>query len=621
MNEHTNGADGAPASPGFYPPPSQSAEGTSTPAPRADRFPLDPAEEPESAASKPFYQRIPRPVVIGGVVVAALFLLAMAGSRLAGSLSSDEQAYVFYEVQKGELPIVVTERGNLESQDSIKIQCEVDDIEGDGIRGTPILSIVPNGSSVKKGDLLVEFDTSNHVERLDRQVLDTERAKSEQIQARVKFENQKTQNETNRAEAKLAVDLAELALKQFEDETGGTFQLDLQDVELQIQEAQASKLIEETNLTGVEQLYKLGYRSGGELAQARLSAMKADRQLATTVAKKKELVQYEYLKRKLELEGAVKSAERKLLQVERDNEAELEQAKAAMDGADRSLAKEEERLQRYQSQVNNSKIIAELDGMVAYATGSSPWRRYDIREGAAVYPSQTILTLPNLKKMQVKTSIHESVLDQVKAGMRAIVRVDALPDQSYIGSVHSIAVLPDQNNWMGADTKVYETVVTIDEEVDQIKPGMTAVVEIQVARLKGVISIPVQAAVQVGQETWCYVGESAERRKVTIGRSNDKFVEIKSGLEPGERVVLNPSSVPDTASTGATEIAPAKGYTELPPEEELPPTTAENDGAQSEDEKQREAWRERQRERSRESGVGSERSRGRDRGRSRGRGR
>ena len=52
---------------------------------------------------------------------------------------------------------------------------------------------------------------------------------------------------------------AKLGTEQFEDEDGGTYQIDLQAVELLIQEARAGQLIEKTNLEGVEQLYKLGY--------------------------------------------------------------------------------------------------------------------------------------------------------------------------------------------------------------------------------------------------------------------------------------------------------------------------------------------------------------------------
>ncbi len=509
-------------------------------------------------------------------------LLAMALAVLIGigavaaltdSLRTKSVALVEYTMRRGTLPIVVTERGNLESQSDVKIICQVDDVENDGIHGTPIVFIVPNGASVEEGQLLVELDSSSLRERLDRQLLDTERARSDQIQAKVRYENQLTQNKTSRADAQLQVDLAELALKQFEDEDGGTFQIELQDVELLIQEAQASKLIEATNLEGVEQLYKLGYRSSGELAQARLSALKAERQLATAISRKKELVDYKYRKTKLELQGNVESAKRALLQVERDNEAFLEQARAAMEAADEALKKEEERLARYRDQLAKCKLFAPRDGMVAYASGQGRRWSEPIREGAAVRPRQAILSLPNLRRMQVKTSVHESVLDQVRAGLPVTVRVDPFPERLYSGTVKSVAVLPDQDSWLSSDTKVYETVVTIDEDVEQLKPGMTAVVEIHVDRLENVLSVPVQAVVQIGEESWCYVsaGGDVDRRPIELGRSNDKFVEIRSGLEEGDVVVLNPMAIVDEDRRDESTIAPENTGPEPPPRESEEP--------------------------------------------------
>jgi hypothetical protein len=94
---------------------------------------------------------------------------------------------------------------------------------------------------------------------------------------------------------------------------------------------------------------------------------------------------------------------------------------------------------------------------------------------------------------------------------------------------------------------VYETVVTVDQDVDQLKPGMTAVVEIHVDRLVDVISIPVQAVVQIQKQVWCYVDQQGTpvRVPLKLGRSNEKFVEILEGLEEGQRVVLNPMAIFD----------------------------------------------------------------------------
>ena len=106
--------------------------------------------------------------------------LAITGIVLVTSLarSSDDskaadRPLVFFTVQPRDLPIIVTERGVLESQKNVQVVCEVDDIPSDAIEGTAILWIIENGSMVKKGDLVVELETTSHVERLDEELIDT----------------------------------------------------------------------------------------------------------------------------------------------------------------------------------------------------------------------------------------------------------------------------------------------------------------------------------------------------------------------------------------------------------------------------------------------------------------
>ena len=511
-------------------------------------LPLRPAQGSAPATSSPssvvqngklWLRRLFGLAVVTVVIVGVWRVLDSGGTKVDGQI-------VYHTVKRTDLDITVTERGNLESQINEVVFCEVDDVREDGINGTPIVWIVDNGASVKKGELIVELDSAPIRERLDAQVLQVEEEKAEFIQADVEYMNQEKQNETSLAEAKLKVDLAQLSLEQFGDESAGTFQLDLQDIELSIQTAEADQLIQQTNLRGVETLYKLGYRSSGELAEARLETLKAERTLAKAISSKREKVKYEFNKMKMELEGALDSSRRAQEQVKLDNLANLAQSKARLQSSREQLRKEEERLARYSSQVEKCKIYAPQDGMVAYYVGSR-YRREEIRAGAPVRPRQKILTLPNLQQMQVKTAIHESVLDQVKPNLSASVTVDAFPDTQYPASVESVAVLPDQGGWLSSDTKVYTTIVAIDDEVQQLKPGMTAVVDIHVAHLDDVVAIPVQAVVQIGNATWCYVEHNGrhERRDIELGMSNSKYVEVKTGLSPGQHLVLNPSLFQD----------------------------------------------------------------------------
>ncbi len=481
------------------------------------------------------------------VLITCAAVLVVGVAALLRDVGRPADTFIYYTVTRGSLPIAVTERGNLESQDTVEIMCEVENA-GDrmGNTGTQILYIIPNGASVKKGDLLVELDAAPLQERKDSQFLSLERAKAEKIQAEVRYDNQLTQNQTAINEAELDLELAIMDVEMYEDEEGGTFQIEMQDVVMAIQEAQAEMLIRDTDLKAVEELYKLGYKSKGEVAAARLGKLRADSSLASKMARQKQLRRYTYEREKKQRQGALDTAERNRKQVERDNESSEAQALAAKNSAIRAYEKEQERYDRYEEQLELCKIYAPQDGMVAYAMGDG--RRgggSSIEEGAFVRQRQNILTLPSLNRMQVNTAVHESVLDQVRVGLPATIRVDAFPDRSYTGSVKSVAVLPDQGGWMSSDTKVYKTLVTIDEEVVQLKPGMTAVVEIDIETLRNVISVPIQAIVQRGKENSCYVNEGGRvnKRTVVLGRTNDKFVEIKEGLEEGERVVLNPSAI------------------------------------------------------------------------------
>ena len=440
----------------------------------------------------------------------AIGLLFVGIATIVNDLGSADSTFVLYTVQRGDLPIVVTESGDLESQKKTKIICEVESVsfERSSSSGTQILSIVPDGTFVKADELLVELDSAPLQERLDTQT---------------------------------------------------------QDTELAIQQAQAERLIAATDLRGFEELYKLGYKSKGDLAGAQLKSLGADRKLAREISDRKMKVEYEYIKTNLELKGASATAKRSLIQVERDNKAQLQQALAARDTATRSLKKEQERLKKYTAQLDKCRIYAPHNGMVTYAMENRWSTTSNISEGAIVRQRQELINLPDLSRMQVKTSVHETVQDQITPGMAVTVKVEAAGNKTFRGTVKSVGVLPERGNYFNSDIKVYTTIVTIDEEVDLLKPGMTAVADIHVDLLKDVVTVPVQAIVQIGDESWCYVsaGSNVERRPVDVGQSNDKFVEIKSGLTAGEQIVLNTGAIMDESSDSASKSS-EEGDEEVP---------------------------------------------------------
>ena len=510
---------------------------------------------------------------LGLLLAAGLAVLALSVRSLATNLSGPSQAFVYYTVARSDLPIVVTERGNLESQQETTIRCDVESrgYDRSGTSGTQIIFIVPNGSSVKQDDLLVELDSAQIREELADQEIDFEQAKAAEIQARAKRDNQITQNQTAKENAALQVKLAELELKMFTDQESGTYHLaveeikrELEDIDNKILAAEASLKLKRNDHRGIEELFKLGYAGKSQLDQSSLELLRARsereaaiRGLETKLASLDKKQNYERQMELLQLEGNLATAQRNKKQVEVDNVSALAQAEAALDAATKSLQKEEEQLEKLKIQLANCKIYAPHDGMVVY---QSEWGRDPIAEGTFVRERQRIIALPNLTKMQVKAYVHESVLDQVDPGQRATVRVDPFPDRTYQGVVESVGVVPADRGRYSRDVKTYETIVKIEGTVGQLKPGMTAVVEIDIDRIPDVLAVPIQAVVQIKQDTWCYVeGDGGvEQRMVELGRTNDKFVHVRDGLAEGERVVLNPEVILEQTQQ-AGEIGPDQG--------------------------------------------------------------
>lgn len=465
---------------------------------------------------------------------------------------------VTYQVQPLDLPITILERGDLQSQTNLKVYCEVDDVRSDGINGTPIIWIIENGSSVKKGDLICELDSSAIRAELDEQILDTEEARSSFIQAQANLENQSIQNSTAEDKATLDVALAKLELNMFQDETKGSHKLAIEAIEREIDDLNNEILAAEMNLkllrnekSGMESLFKLGYAGKSEMDRSVLSYLQAEgayaaklNRLQTQLASLEKLNTFDKEMQKLELEGKLSTAQQNLKQVQVTNKAKMAQMQGLLSTRTEQLQKEEERLKRFQQQLDKCKIYAPQEGMIAYATPQSS-RDSEVGEGVPVRPRQHILSIPNLRHMQVETSVHESDLDRMQVGLKVAITVDAFPDLTYGGTVKSVAVLPERNYY--SDAKSYKTVITIDEDVYSIKPGMTAVCEIKVDRLSQVNAVPIQALVQREGLNWLYVssGSGLTRRQVDIGTNNDQYVVIDKGVEQGDLVILNPASVRD----------------------------------------------------------------------------
>ncbi|MFN3192371.1 MAG: efflux RND transporter periplasmic adaptor subunit [Aureliella sp.] len=515
-----------------------------------------------------------RRLLIAGTLAAVILGVGFYTNPF-GSKATLEQELIYYQVSRADLPIVVTERGYLESQEQTSLRCMVDTYDRrSGASGTTILSIVPNGSLVQEGDILVELDSASIRDTLETESLELESDRSSLRQAEARKINRITQNETALAEAELAQRLAELNREMYIDSESGTFRLSLSDIERQLDESrnailesQAALKLQETEKDGIEQLFQLGYKGRSDLEQSRYSFLKSEaalaaamNQLADIEASKKQLETYTRRMELMRLDGEVATAKRNLKQVTVTNESELAQVDAQLFEAQERVQRQEARIEYYKRQIEFCTIRAPHSGMAVYSQGGNA-----NAVGQVVRTRQELLTLPDLSRMQVRLQVHEAVLDQVHRGLPVSLKVDAFPNTPYEGVVEEVAVVPTSRS---NSVKTYECIVKIPGTVQKLKPGMTAVSEIHIDRLRDIVSLPVQAVVQRDNETWCYIENEAgyEKTLVELGRNNDRFVEIIEGIQEADRVVLNPMVIASLENQDqSNEISPDAGFEVTPP--------------------------------------------------------
>jgi HlyD family secretion protein len=440
--------------------------------------------------------------LLGSTIV---FFPAVVGYG-GGSDASDASTQ---RVSRGRLLVTVTEDGNLESASNVEVRCQV-------AGGGTIIWIIPDGSMVEAGQELVRLDQSVIEDQLNTQKIAYEKAVATKIQADEDFA------------------AASIAVKEYDL---GTYLKDLQSAESQIKIAMENMRSAENTLSHTERMFRKGFVTALQLDADKFSVERAKLDLDAAQISKKVLQEFT---RPKTLQG---------LQATRDA------AEARTRSEQAALNLEKAKLDRLQNQLKFSVIKAPQKGMVIYANENSGRRGLfssqssNIEEGAVVRERQTLIRLPDLTKMQVKVTVHESKVDLIRPGMPARITVQ---DRQWVGKVISIANQPEPSSFFAASIKEYATIVSIEGDTTGLKPGMTSEVEILVNDLHNVLTVPVSAVVEKDGKFFAWVKgpTGTHRRPLLLGQTNDKVMQVADGLKETDEVILNPRAVIAEAQEG-----------------------------------------------------------------------
>jgi len=228
-------------------------------------------------------------------------------------------------------------------------------------------------------------------------------------------------------------------------------------------------------------------------------------------------------------EALVRSAQRSLDETEKSlqkllagssqEDINIYKANLARAQAERSAAS---------NKINESTLRSPVDGQVV---------KINTRIGEIASANQAIISILPEKPFQVKVDIYEEDITKVKIGDPVDIRLVAFPDTEITGKVSSVDPIDKTIN----EVVYYEVSMDFDQQLEGLKPGMTADITIITNHQNDLLIIPESAIIKEDSKDYVKVLDNKKivKKEVIVGtKGDDAMIEIKEGLQENDKVIL-----------------------------------------------------------------------------------
>ena len=161
----------------------------------------------------------------------------------------------------------------------------------------------------------------------------------------------------------------------------------------------------------------------------------------------------------------------------------------------------------------------------------------DLKVGSKLTAGQAAFQIIDLQDMRVMAEVEETDIPDMQEGQVVDIFLDAYPDVTFSGKVTQVGVKSQTGS---AGTTVFPVVVQMDRTDIPLRLGYNATVDIKVLSKNNVIAVPITAVFSEDGTEYVFVveGGKAYRREIETGDRTEEWVEVVSGLDEGERVVV-----------------------------------------------------------------------------------
>ncbi|MCB9845954.1 MAG: HlyD family efflux transporter periplasmic adaptor subunit [Phycisphaeraceae bacterium] len=522
------------------------------------------------------------------IILAAVGGLGTGGVLLARSTAGGSGVTVreaeLGTAERRTFQILASASGDLQARRQLEIKNPLE-------TGTRIVEIIPEGTVVTEGQLLVELDADDISERLRQERLSVIAAQNDVDQAEGNYRIQVSENDSRKREAELKVELAQLALDRWRE---GEVAKRREELRIRAEKASDELVRLRDKLERTESLYARDFKSKDELDQDRIAAKEA---AANDVIARLEVdiyENYQYPEEEKTKVADVEKAKADLAQVLEQNEINLKSRDAARQTAQQQLELRIEKRDELEADVSAARILAPRAGLVVYATSveASRYGRGETLEvGTDVWPNMTLIVLPDTTEMVAVVRVHESLAGRVREKQQVTVKVEAV-GRTFNGTVENIGVMAETGGWRDPNRREYSVRVILDANqpgTELLKPAMRCDAQIILDEAANVLSVPIAAVFSDGPVQYVNIPSGAKfvRKPVRLGKLSDMFAQIVAGLDGGERVLLRRPSVAEIDNAPwDPDALKAAGYTLNDKGEPVAPARPPMGGAPGQDQSQ-----------------------------------
>lgn len=462
--------------------------------------------------------------------LAGLLVVRGAGADTGSSIGVGET----YEVRQGSFAITVPASGELAAQSQREISSTLE------VRAV-ITSIVDEGTFVREGEVLIELDDEDIRNRIREAELAKENASASLASAESNFEVKKLTGESSIRLAEVDIRLAETALESWREGEDKSRQ---QDLELEVTTAEKDYARLAERFEASKNLLEQEFISEDEFKRDEIDLLRANSRLSQAELALETYTRYDRMMQLERLQADIQRFTDKKLETQERHTSEMEAATRDVQNKKFTLETRGEELTKAKAQLEQCVIRAPQDGLVVYAaTLQSSWRNREDPPtvGSELRRNRTVIVLPDTSQMVADVKVNEALAGRIRAGQTAVVVSDALSNVPINGTVVNVGVLAEGGGWRDPNRRDYTVRIALDagEELG-LKPSMRCKATINVGAVDDALNVPIQAVARDGRlaYVWVAAGGGVEARRVQLGRASEISIEIRDGLEPGEKVLL-----------------------------------------------------------------------------------